>query len=323
MQKKENQEPWLKKIFSAKRVKAFPAYFSNKIRFYSFLLALPYTWCVCFFLIPALIICKISLAQCSWSLPPFTPLMCEIDRYFFYINIYLGNFIALFTDSFYFSAALTSLLLAGATTLLCLVIGYGMAYAISRMPKRLHITLVLLVVLPFASSFLIRVYAWMGLLSSQGVLNTLLSYIGLTHHPIHFLDNGWIVCLVMVYCYLPFMILPIYAVLEKIDPLYIEASLDLGANYWNSFWQITVPLSLPGVFAGCTLVFVPSLGEFVIPELLGGSQMMTIGQSIWNEFFANRDWPLACAIAVFMMLSFSFYFLLSRIKKSFIGKQKS
>lgn len=294
------------------------ALFQSKIRLHALLLALPYTWCVCFFLIPTLIILKISFAKCSLSLPPFTSLLQKIDPYFYTISLYFGNFWAIFSDSFYFSAVLTSFLLAGATTILCLILGYAMAYAISRASPRMHIILILLVVLPFATSFLIRVYSWMGLLNTQGILNTFLLKIGLLSKPFHFLDNGWVVCLAMVYCYLPFMILPIYAALEKIDPLYIEASLDLGATPRHSFWQITFPLSLPGVFAGSTLVFVPSLGEFVIPELLGGSKMMTIGQSIWNEFFNNRDWPLACSIAVFMMLSFAFYILLSRIKESFI-----
>jgi putrescine transport system permease protein len=260
---------------------------------------------------------KISLAKCRLGLPPFTELLQQADSYLYNVAIYFGNYLALASDSFYFSVVWSSFLMAAASTVVCLVIGYSMAYGISRTPKRYHIILILLIVLPFATSFLVRVYAWMSLLNTHGIINTLLLKIGLINEPLRLLDNNYAVCLGMVYCYLPFMILPIYATLDKIDQSYIEASSDLGASKWQSFWSITLPISMPGVLAGASLVFVPTLGEFVIPELLGGSKTMTIGQTIWCEFFNNRDWPLACAIAVLMMFSFVFYIILSKILPSF------
>lgn len=293
----------------------------SKLRLRAFLLGMPCLWIVLFFLVPTFLILKISLAKCSLSLPPFTAFIQKIDHCFYSFYVYLGNYKVLFTDSFYFSAVLSSMWMAAITTVLSLILGYSMAYAISKAPKHLHAILILLIVLPFATSFLVRVYSWMTLLNSHGVINVLLMKLGLISAPLHFLDNNYAVCLGMVYCYLPFMILPIYAVLEKVDRSLIEASLDLGANRFRSFWTITVPLSLPGVFAGCTLVFVPALGEFVIPELLGGAKTMTIGQTIWCEFFNNRDWPLACAIAALMMFSFTFYALLSKVKKSLMKEE--
>lgn len=295
----------------------------SKVCLKAVLAGIPFVWGILFFFVPTLLVLKISLAKSCFALPPFTSFIQKIDHCFYNIYLYLGNYKALFTDSFYFSAVLSSVWMAGVTTAFALLIGYAMAYAISRTPKRLHTILILLIVLPFATSFLVRVYSWMTVLNSRGIINVLLMKLGLISAPLHFLDNNYAVCLGMVYCYLPFMILPIYAVLEKIDRSLIEASLDLGANRFRSFWTVTVPLSLPGVFAGCTLVFVPALGEFVIPELLGGAKTMTIGQTIWCEFFNNRDWPLACAIAVLMMFSFTFYALSSRIKKSFLkGKDE-
>lgn len=278
------------------------------------LLAFPFAWCLVFFLFPSLLILKISLAKGCWALPPFTEILTKTGHCFYSFNLYLGNYLTLLTDSFYFTAVASSVLLAGATTLVCLVVGYSMAYAISRAPKRQHTILILLVILPFATSFLIRVYSWMSLLNTHGVINELLMFLGLIRTPFHFLDNNCAVCLGMVYCYLPFMIFPIYVALEKIDRSYLEAALDLGASRFRTFWSITFPLSLPGVFAGITLVFVPAMGEFVIPELMGGSKTMTIGQAIWCEFFNNRDWPLACSIAVLMMATFVFYVLLSKIR---------
>jgi putrescine transport system permease protein len=287
----------------------------------SILLFFPYVWSILFFLIPAILVVKISLAKSFISLPPFTSLIQQVSDYFFGVYLYFGNYITLFTDSFYFSALLSSFFLAGVSTIICLFIGYSMAYAVCRASKRVQIILILLIVLPFVTSFLIRVYAWMSLLNSQGAINVLLLKIGLIRTPIHFLDNNYVVSLVMVYCYLPFMIMPIYAALDKIDNSLIEASLDLGASQWQSFWHITVPLSMPGVAAGCTLVFVPSLGEFVIPELVGGARTMTIGQTIWGEFFQNRDWPLACSIAVLMMCSFVFCALMSKMKGVLLNKK--
>ncbi|MDR1597668.1 MAG: ABC transporter permease [Holosporales bacterium] len=289
----------------------------SKMHFQSMMVNIPLAWGLLFILVPSLLMLKISFSHCRLGLPPFTSLTQQIDSFFFNISIYVGNYVALISDSFYFSVVLTSFLLAAACTVACLIIGYAMAYGISRAPKRLHIVLVLLIVLPFATSFLVRVYAWMSLLNTHGVINTLLLNLGIISEPLHLLDNNYAVCIGMVYCYLPFMILPIYAALEKIDRTYIEASFDLGASKWQSFWSITFPISTPGVLAGCSLVFVPSLGEFVIPELMGGARTMTIGQTIWCEFFNNRDWPLACAMAVLMMFCFAFYIILSRILPNF------
>jgi putrescine transport system permease protein len=248
------------------------------------------------------------------ALPPFTPFVDKLSEHFYSLLLFFGNYITIFTDTFYFSALLSSFILAGTATVICLVIGYSMAYAICRTPKYVRMILILMIVLPFVTSFLIRVYSWMSLLNTNGLINVFLMKFGFISSPIHFLDNNYAACLVMVYCYLPFMIIPIYAALDKIEQSLIEASWDLGASNWQSFWRVTVPLSIPGVVAGCTLVFVPALGEFVIPELIGGSRTITIGQTIWAEFFHNRDWPLACAIAVLMMCSFVFYALFARIK---------
>jgi putrescine transport system permease protein len=289
----------------------------SRVRFQSILVGIPFAWGLLFILLPSLLVLKISLSKCQLGLPPFTELFSQIDSYLYNIALYVGNYFALISDSFYFSVVMSSFIMAAASTAVCLVIGYAMAYGISRMPRRFHIILVLMIVLPFAISFLVRVYAWMSLLNTHGVVNTVLLKLGIIRSPLHLLDNNYAVCLGMVYCYLPFMILPIYATLEKIDKSYIEASYDLGASKWRSFWSITLPISMPGMLAGCSLVFVPTLGEFVIPELLGGARTMTIGQTLWNEFFNNRDWPLACAIAILMMFSFVFYIIVSRILPSF------
>lgn len=306
----------------AKPVARLTKRLGRHVRTQTVLLAVPYAWCLLFFLLPFLLILKISLAKNCWGLPPFTDLLAKTESCFYTFRFYLGNYLTLLTDSFYFSAVASSFVLAGASTLVCLLIGYAMAYAISRAPKRRHTIYILMVILPFATSFLVRVYSWMSLLNTHGVVNEVLLALGVISTPIHFLDNNYAVCLGMVYCYLPFMILPIYAALEKMDPSYLEAALDLGASRTGAFWSVTFPLSLPGVFAGCTLVFVPSLGEFVIPELMGGAKTMTIGQAIWCEFFNNRDWPLACAIAVCMMGSFVFYILLSKIRNSLTRKKE-
>lgn len=308
------------KIFESKQ-KRVSNILMSKVKLHSVLLFFPYSWSILFFLIPALLILKISFSKACMCLPPFSPLMENVGDYCYNFYIYIGNYITLFNDSFYFSSLLSSFMLAGSATIVCLIIGYSMAYSISRTQRHTRIILILMVVLPFVTSFLIRVYAWMSLLNTKGILNVLLLKIGIISSPIHFLDNNYAVCLVMVYCYLPFMIIPIYAALDKIDNSLVEASLDLGTSNWSSFWSVTVPLSMPGIIAGCTLVFVPALGEFVIPELIGGSKTITIGQTIWGEFFNNRDWPLASAIAVLMMFSFIFCTIFSKIKGIFNKKK--
>jgi putrescine transport system permease protein len=312
----------MKKII-AKNKKISTNFQSNinyKMKVQYLLLLVPYVWGIVFFIIPTMLVVKISFAKSCWSLPPFAPLYEKISSSFYNVLIYLGNYITLLTDSFYFSAMLSSCVLALSATVICLIIGYAMAYAICKTSSKMRLILILMVILPFGTSFLIRVYAWMSLLNTKGLINVCLMKLGLISSPIHFLDNNYAVCLVIVYCYLPFMIVPIYAALDKIEKSLIEAAWDLGASNWQAFWRVTVPLSFPGVMAGCTLVFVPVLGEFVIPDLIGGSRTLTIGQTIWSEFFSNRDWPLACAIAVVLMCSFLFYALLAKIRTDLIKK---
>jgi putrescine transport system permease protein len=273
-------------------------------RRYRLIIVPPYVWLFLFFFVPFLLIVKISFSKAIIALPPFEPIFTTLSDHTLRIHIFFKSYINLFQDDFYIGAFLSSLGTAGCSTLGCLLIGYMMAYGLSRLDRARRPFFLLLVVLPFWTSFLIRIYAWMSLLSTHGLINTLLLFMGIIHEPISMLDNTYAVCVGIIYCYLPFMILPIYAALEKIDLSLIEASFDLGATPWRTFWHITVPLSLPGVVAGCILVFVPAMGEFVIPELLGGPDTIMIGRVLWWEFFNNRDWPQACAVAVMMILVF-------------------
>jgi putrescine transport system permease protein len=205
------------------------------------------------------------------------------------------------SDSLYIDAYLNSVRIAAVSTLLALLIGYPMAYAILRAPAGWRTALLILVLLPFWTSFLIRVYAWVGLLRPTGLINSTLISAGLIDAPLRLLNTEFAVYLGMVFCYLPFMLLPLYARLEKLDGLLIEAALDLGATPTRAFWRITFPLSLPGVYTGCLLVFVPAVGEFVIPELLGGADVLMIGKVLWSEFFSNRDWPVSAAVACVLL----------------------
>lgn len=264
----------------------------------------PYFWLMLFFFVPFLLILKISFAKTSINLPPFTPLFQWVEQFALQINLNFSNYITIFSDNFYIRALFSSFWIAAFSTLMCLILGYMMAYGINRAKKEWQTVLLLLVALPFWTSFLIRVYAWMSLLSTKGIINELLLKLGIIQTPIHLLDNPIAVCVGIVYCYLPFMVLPIYAVLQKIDASFIEAAFDLGCSPWQAFWRITVPLSIPGIISGCFLVFLPAIGEFVIPELLGGPNTVTIGRALWWEFFNNRDWPMASAIAVLMVILF-------------------
>ena len=214
----------------------------------------------------------------------------------------VDNYTFLTTDALYWKAYLSSLWIAIASTVLVLVIGYPIAYGMARAPRRWQPTLLMLVILPFWTSFLIRVYAWIGILKKEGLLNELLLWLGLIHHPLTILNTNWAVYIGIVYSYLPFMILPLYAALEKMDESLLEAAADLGCTRLKAFWKITFPLSMPGVIAGCFLVFIPVTGEFVIPDLLGGNGTLMIGKTLWDEFFSNRDWPLASAVAVILLL---------------------
>jgi putrescine transport system permease protein len=259
--------------------------------------ALPYAWLVLFFLVPFAIVLKISVAETAIGIPPYTPLFDGDGR----LQLSLGGYDFLVSDSLYLRAYLTAIKFAGVSTLFCLLIGYPLAYGIVRAPRRWRGLLLLLVILPFWTSFLIRVYAWIGLLKGNGLINNLLLTLGVVDAPLTLLNNAFAVYLGIVYSYLPFMVLPLYAQLEKLDPSLLEAAADLGCRPWRAFLRVTLPLSLPGVAAGSLLVFIPAVGEFVIPDLLGGPDTLMIGKVLWDEFFTNRDWPVASAVAVAML----------------------
>lgn len=246
-------------------------------------------WIGLVLLLPFAIVLKISFATAQLSVPPYGPPSTA------------GNYAALLRDSLYFKAYVGSLRIALISTALTLLLGYPMAYAIARAPQRWRHILLLLVVLPFWTSFLIRIYAWIGLLRPTGLINLVLESLGLITEPLRLLNTGGAVYLGIVYAYLPFMVLPLYARLEKLDPALLEAAADLGAKPWSAFLKITLPLSLPGVLAGCLLVFIPAVGEFVIPELLGGPDTLMIGKVLWTEFFTNRNWPMSAAVAVILL----------------------
>jgi putrescine transport system permease protein len=267
---------------------------------------LPYAWLFVFFLIPFVIVIKISLSQSAVAQPPYDPvfdLSAGIPAILAAIRQFsIDNFTFLTEDSLYFRAYLSSLEIAAISTVLTLLVGYPIAYGMARAPKAWQPTLVMLVILPFWTSFLIRVYAWIGILKKEGLLNQLLLSTGIIDQPLTILNTNWAVYIGIVYSYLPFMILPLYAALERMDGSLLEAAADLGCRPAKAFWRITFPLSLPGVIAGCFLVFIPVTGEFVIPDLLGGSGTLMIGKTLWAEFFNNRDWPLASAVAVILLL---------------------
>ena len=268
-----------------------------------FLVALPpYVWLLVFFLVPFLIVVKISFSVTQQAVPPYLPLIDWAEDMIVQIRLNLGNYNFLISDELYAAAYLNSLRIAGTSTLITLLIGYPMAYAIARAPRALRNPLLMLVVLPFWTSFLIRVYAWMGILKNEGLLNSLLLWAGVITQPIQMLETDFAVHLGIVYSYLPFMVLPLYSTLEKMDLSLLEAAEDLGCRPFKAFLAVTLPLSFPGMIAGSMLVFIPAVGEFVIPDLLGGPDTLMIGKVLWSEFFDNRDWPAASAVAVAMLL---------------------
>jgi putrescine transport system permease protein len=272
----------------------------------SYLVALvPYLWLAAFFLVPFLIVLKISLSQTAIAQPPYTPVL-DLSAGVAGVKQFLGglsfdNYKTLTTDTLYIASYLKSLQIATISTLLLLLIGYPLAYGIARTPPRLQTVLVLMVVMPFLTAFLIRIYAWVNILQRDGLLNQLLMALGVVNEPPVWLSTDTAVYIGIVYSYLPFMVLPLYATLERMDDTLLEAAADLGCPRWKAFWLVTVPLSLPGVVAGSLLCFIPIVGEFVIPDLLGGSSTIMIGQTLWTEFFANRDWPVASAVAVLLL----------------------
>jgi putrescine transport system permease protein len=264
-------------------------------------LALPYIWLLLFFLAPFLIVLKISLAEQSIGVPPYTALLATgADGW--QVQASAENYHRLIDDRLYLVAYLNAVIFAGVSTLLCLLLGYPVAYGIVRAPRRWRNLLLLLVILPFWTSFLIRVYAWIGLLKGNGLVNNALLALGLVPEPLTLLNNAFAVYVGIVYSYLPFMVLPLYVQLEKLDAGLLEAAADLGCRPWQAFLRVTLPLSLPGIAAGALLVFIPAVGEFVIPDLLGGPDTLMIGKVLWDEFFVNRDWPAAAAVAVAMLV---------------------
>ncbi|WP_178094745.1 ABC transporter permease subunit [Pseudomonas sp. 8O] len=263
-------------------------------------IGIPFLWLFMFFLLPFIIVLKISFAEADVAIPPYTEIYQWADNKLTLL-LNLGNYIFLTEDALYLSAYLGSLQIAFFSTLLCLLIGYPMAYAIARAPKEHQTVLLLLIMMPTWTAILIRVYAWMGILGNNGLLNSLLMGIGLIDTPLQILNTNTAVYIGVVYSYLPFMILPLYANLVKHDLSLLEAASDLGSSNFNNFWKITVPLSKNGIIAGSMLVFIPVVGEFVIPELLGGPETLMIGKVLWQEFFNNRDWPVASALAVVML----------------------
>ncbi len=264
--------------------------------------AVPYLWLGVLFLVPFLIVLKISLSDPAVAQPPYKPVFEWGDLAGFFGGLDLENFELLTQDDLYFTATLSSVRIAAVSTLLLLLVGFPIAYGMARAPERYRTLLVALVILPFWTSFLIRIYAWVAILKPEGFLTQALMGLGLISEPIEILNTETAVYIGIVYAYLPFMVLPLYATLEKMDDTLLEAALDLGSPPWRSFWTITVPLAMPGIVAGSLLCFIPAVGEFVIPDLLGGSETLMIGRQLWSEFFSNRDWPLASAVAILLLI---------------------
>jgi putrescine transport system permease protein len=268
----------------------------------AFVIAIPYFWLLLFFAIPFIIVLKISFSETQLAMPPYSPLLEWVSERIVAIRLNLENFHFLTTDALYTRAYLNSLGVAAVSTLLCLLIGYPMAYGIARASPAWRNVLLMLVILPFWTSFLLRVYAWIGLLKSNGVINNVLMALGIIDEPLVMMQTDFAVYVGITYSYLPFMVLPLYANLEKMDLTLLEAAADLGCRPTRAFLTITLPLSIPGIIAGAMLVFIPAVGEFVIPALLGGPDSLMIGKVLWNEFFNNRDWPVASAVAIAMLL---------------------
>ncbi|MBL4727582.1 MAG: ABC transporter permease subunit [Rhizobiaceae bacterium] len=263
-------------------------------------IAVPSIWLLIFFLAPFLVVLKIAFSEAAIARPPYTPLITwEEGRLFLTLNF--GNFQYLWEDSLYLFAYLSSIKIAFFSTVFALLIGYPMAYFIARSDDKIRNILLMLVILPFWTSFLLRVYAWIGFLKGNGLINNFLIWLGVIDDPIVMMQTDFAVYVGIVYTYLPFMILPLYANLVKLDEAFLEASADLGAKPMTTFFQVTLPLSMPGIIAGSMLVFIPAIGEYVIPALLGGPDTLMIGKILWSEFFSNRDWPVASAVAIVML----------------------
>jgi putrescine transport system permease protein len=270
-------------------------------------IGVPFFWLVVLFLIPFFIVFKISLSTGAIAQPPYVPAFDFLadgvsGTWEKFKTFSFDNYAFLFSDPLYINSYLSSLRIAAISTALLLLIGYPVAYGMARAPKDIRPMLLMLVILPFWTSFLIRVYAWIGILKPEGLLSGLLIWLGVIDTPLAIMNTEKAVFIGIVYSYLPFMVLPLYASLEKLDDTLLEAAADLGSTPIRAFWQITFPLSIPGIVAGCMLCFIPAVGEFVIPDLLGGSETLMIGRTLWNEFFLNRDWPVSASVAVLLLL---------------------
>ena len=269
------------------------------IRGRTLVIAIPFIWLLLYFFFPFLIVLKVSLAFITIAQPPYTH-FCPDGTFCLNLGDSYGRLV---DDTLYAKAYLNSLIVAAISTVICLIIGYPFAYGMARCSQSVRNILLMLVILPFWTSFLIRVYAWIGLLKNNGLINEFLIWTGVINTPIGMMNTNFAVYLGIVYSYLPFMVLPLYANLEKMDMSLIEAATDLGCKPLKAFFVITVPLSFPGIVAGSMLVFIPAVGEYVIPELLGGPSSLMIGRVLWSEFFSNRDWPTASAVAIAILLA--------------------
>lgn len=276
------------------------------------ILGMPWFWLALFFVLPFLFVLKISLSEAQLAQPPYLDWIREVEDGLVTIQLNFGNYLMLFEDELYRDALWGSFEVASISTLLCLLLGYPMAYAISLSPNHWRLPLLMLIILPFWTSFLIRVYAWIGILKGNGLLNQLLLGLGIIDTPLEILHTPVAVYIGVVYSYLPFLVLPLYATLVRLDNTLLEAAADLGARPWKQFLKVTLPQSVPGILAGSMLVFIPVMGEFVIPDLLGGPDTLMIGKLMWTEFFSNKDWPLASALASVLLLVLIIPFVLMR-----------
>lgn len=268
-------------------------------------IGVPYAWMITFFLIPFFIILKISLAAFQISIPPYGDMFRWIAEGTLQIELNFTNYAFILSDSLYLHAYLQSIAIAVITTLGCLIVGYPIAYGIAKSSRPLHTIFLMMIILPFWTSFLLRVYAWMDILSPNGIIDTALMYLGLADTPLQIINTPGAAITGLIYMYLPFMIFPLYTALEKIDHSIVEASYDLGARPRHTFFRIILPLSKRGIATGSILVMIPVMGEFIVPELLGGTDTLMIGKVLWMEFFNNRDWPVASALAVITLLIMS------------------
>lgn len=278
--------------------------------------SVPFLWLGLFFFVPFLVVFKISLAETAIAVPPYTDLLAfDLEEAYLTIKLNLGNYLYLLEDTFYLDAYLSSIKIAAISTLFTLVLGFPIAWLIARSEGNTRTLLLALVILPFWTSFLLRVYAWMALLKKSGPVNDILMAFGIIDQPLQILQTDVAVYIGIVYTYLPFMILPLYTALEKLDMTLVEAAADLGYRPIQSFFHVIIPMAMPGIIAGCLLVFIPVVGEYVIPALLGGSDTLMIGRVLWDEFAQNRDWPMASAVAIVMLVVLVMPIMLMRNKQ--------